>query len=33
VAALERLDALHRSGGLSDVEYQEAKRRILGGQG
>jgi hypothetical protein len=30
VSELERLDALHRSGGLDDREYQAAKRRILG---
>jgi hypothetical protein len=30
VTELERLDALHRSGGLDDREYEAAKRRILG---
>jgi hypothetical protein len=30
VSALERLEALHRSGALSDAQYEEAKRRVLG---
>jgi hypothetical protein len=29
VAQLERLDVLHRSGGLDDAEYHAAKRRLL----
>jgi hypothetical protein len=29
VSELERLDALHKSGGLSDDEYDKAKRRLL----
>ena len=29
VDALERLDKLHRSGALSDVEFEKAKRRLL----
>lgn len=29
VSELERLDALHRSGALSDAEYARAKRRLL----
>lgn len=29
VAELERLDQLHRSGALSDSEYEKAKRRLL----
>jgi hypothetical protein len=29
VSELERLDALHRSGSLSDTEYYKAKRRLL----
>jgi hypothetical protein len=30
VSALERLEALHRSGALSDAQYEEAKHRVLG---
>jgi hypothetical protein len=33
VGALERLDALHRSGALSEKEYQDAKREILEREG
>ncbi len=33
VAALERLAALHRSGSLTDTEYQAAKDAVLGGGG
>jgi hypothetical protein len=33
VGALERLDALHRSGALDAEEYESAKRRILGPEG
>ena len=29
VSELERLDSLHRSGALSDAEYEKAKRRLL----
>ena len=29
VGALERLDKLHRSGGLSDAEFEAAKRKLL----
>ena len=29
VSELERLDTLHRSGSLSDAEYEKAKRRLL----
>lgn len=29
VESLERLDALHRSGGLSDREFEDAKRRVI----
>jgi hypothetical protein len=31
-AALERLDALHRSGALDDSEYKAAKRRAIAGE-
>jgi hypothetical protein len=30
VSALERLEALHRSGALTDAQYEEAKQRVLG---
>lgn len=30
VSALERLDALHRSGAIDDAEYEAAKERLLG---
>jgi hypothetical protein len=30
VSALERLEALHRSGALSDTQFEDAKRRVLG---
>jgi hypothetical protein len=30
VTALERLDALHRSGALTDAQYEEAKERVIG---
>jgi hypothetical protein len=30
VSALERLEALHRSGALSDAQFEEAKQRVLG---
>jgi hypothetical protein len=33
VGELERLDTLHRSGALSDEEYQDAKREVLGREG
>jgi hypothetical protein len=33
VAQLERLDALHRSGALSDAQYEAAKRAVLGAGG
>lgn len=32
VDALERLGALHQSGALSDHEFEDAKRRVLGGE-
>lgn len=32
VDALERLSAMHRSGALTDVEFEAAKRRVLSGE-
>jgi Short C-terminal domain len=31
VSALERLEALHRSGALTDAEYDDAKRKVIEG--
>jgi hypothetical protein len=33
VSALEKLDALHRSGALDDAEYEAAKDKLLGTEG
>lgn len=33
VDALERLGALHRSGALSDRQFEDAKRRVIAGEG
>ena len=33
VDALERLDALHRSGAIDDAEFRDAKRRLIDGAG